>query len=85
MNKHIRSLELTDFAVGQTDEISIDVTLDHIDQFAQISGDFAPVHMNEIFAKEKDFSGRIAHGMLMGAFISRFIGKQFVVSIQFFH
>ena len=76
MNKHICSLELSDLTIGQTDEIRIDVTLDHIDQFAHLSGDHAPVHMNETFAKDRGYSGRIANGLLVGAFISQFIGHR---------
>jgi len=38
--------------------------------FAAVSGDVNPVHLDEAFAAETMFAGRIAHGMLSGAVIS---------------
>lgn len=39
-------------------------------QFAELSGDHNPVHMDEDFAKKTQFKHRIAHGMITAAFIS---------------
>jgi 3-hydroxybutyryl-CoA dehydratase len=38
--------------------------------FADVSTDHNPVHVDEDFAKASPFKGRIAHGMLLGAYIS---------------
>src|SRR5689334_10938587 len=40
------------------------VTETDIVQFAQLSGDFNPLHVDEIFAKTTIFGKRIAHGLL---------------------
>lgn len=38
--------------------------------FAAVSGDFDPIHMNEAYARETPFGGRIAHGLLSMALLS---------------
>ncbi|NIQ98297.1 MAG: acyl dehydratase, partial [Desulfuromonadales bacterium] len=42
----------------------ITVTESHIVAFAGLSGDFFDVHMDDDFAREQGFPGRIAHGLL---------------------
>jgi acyl dehydratase len=46
----------------QTDGIV--VTEAHIVQFAGLSGDFFALHMDDDFARELGFPGRVAHGLL---------------------
>ncbi len=40
------------------------ITEADINLFAEVSGDFNPVHMNEEYAKKTFFGGRIAHGVI---------------------
>jgi acyl dehydratase len=40
------------------------ITESHIVMFAGITGDFFDVHMDDDFAREQGFPGRIAHGLL---------------------
>ena len=47
-----------------------------IEMFAELSTDHNPVHIDEEYAKDTMFKGRIAHGMLTGALISAVIGEQ---------
>ena len=42
--------------------------------FAGISGDINPAHLNEEYAKNSFFKGRIAHGMLSAGLISAVLG-----------
>ena len=53
------------------------VTDDLVRRFAELSGDFNPIHLDEEFAKGTQFGRRIAHGMLSGAFISAVLGYEF--------
>ena len=46
------------------------VTETDIVNFACLSGDFNPLHINEEFAQTTQFKGRIAHGMLTASVIS---------------
>ena len=53
------------------------VTDELIRKFAEISGDFNPIHLDEEFARKTRFGRRIAHGMLSGSFISAVLGYEF--------
>jgi 3-hydroxybutyryl-CoA dehydratase len=44
--------------------------------FAEISTDRNPVHLDEAYAQETMFQGRIAHGMLTASLISAVVGEQ---------
>ena len=74
MMQDIRQYTLDELHVGQWDEIAVEVSVGDIDRFADISGDNAPLHKDESFAREQGFPGRVAHGMLIGALVSGFIG-----------
>ena len=62
--------------VGQSATYERTVTETDIAQFAELSGDHNPVHLDEAFAAKTMFKGRIAHGMLSAAFISTTVGTR---------
>ncbi len=66
-----------DIKIGDSFSTSREVTEDVIRRFAELSGDFNPIHLDEEFAKTTRFGKRIAHGMLSGAFISAVLGNEF--------
>ena len=47
------------------------VTEEDINQFAQLSGDFAPNHVDEEFMRKSAYRKRIAHGALLVAYSSQ--------------
>src|SRR5687768_5366516 len=66
-----------DLKVGDSFSTKRIVTDELIRNFAELSGDFNPIHLDEEFAKNTMFGRRIAHGMLSGAFISAVLGCEF--------
>ncbi len=48
-----------------------------IEQFAEISGDFNPVHLDKKFALTQGFNDRIVHGALMISKVSGIIASKF--------
>ena len=65
-----------DLTVGMSDSYTRTITEQDISQFAEVSGDNNPVHMDAEFAATTRFKKRIAHGMLSGSFISTVVGTQ---------
>ncbi len=66
-----------DLRIGDCFSTQRHVTDELIRKFADVSGDYNPIHLDEEFAKTTRFGRRIAHGMLSGAFISAVLGLEF--------
>ena len=64
-------------SVGDTFAKNRQITDELVRAFAEISGDYNPIHLDEEFASNTRFGRRIAHGMLSGAFISAVLGYEF--------
>jgi len=52
------------------------VTDRDIEMFAEVSTDHNPVHLDDAYAQDTIFEGRIAHGMLTAGLVSAVIGEQ---------
>jgi 3-hydroxybutyryl-CoA dehydratase len=59
-----------DLKIGQTAELERTITDGDVQRFAEITGDFNPVHLDDAAAAKSMFGGRVAHGMLTAGFIS---------------
>lgn len=57
--------------------IERNIDQDRINSYAEASGDFNPIHIDTQYAKETDFRGTIAHGMMIAATISEIMWPQF--------
>ncbi|MFA5523391.1 MAG: MaoC family dehydratase [Tissierellales bacterium] len=69
--KTISELKLGDKAFFQKTITETDVYM-----YAGITGDLNPAHINEEYAKDTMFKGRIAHGMLTAGLVSAVLGMQ---------
>lgn len=67
-------LKLKDIKIGQKKSFEVVVTESMVDDFAKLSGDNNPLHMDENYAKSNNFKGRVCHGMLLASFFSRLAG-----------
>jgi 3-hydroxybutyryl-CoA dehydratase len=70
----IKEKKYADIQVGDKGSYSKTVTAEDVLRFAEITGDFNPVHVDEEFAKDGLFGERIAHGFMTGALISTVFG-----------
>jgi 3-hydroxybutyryl-CoA dehydratase len=67
---------IEDMEVGLTRSLTKVIDDRDIALFAEVTTDRNPVHLDEDYAQETIFGGRIAHGMLTAGLISAVIGEQ---------
>jgi 3-hydroxybutyryl-CoA dehydratase len=67
---------IEDIEMGMTRSLRKQVTDQDIEMFAEVSTDRNPVHLDDDYAQDTIFEGRIAHGMLTAGLISAVIGEQ---------
>jgi acyl dehydratase len=63
--------------IGEKFSTSKQITDKVVRDFAELSGDFNPIHLDEEFARSTRFGKRIAHGMISGALLSAVLGYEF--------
>ena len=74
MSENFSELTFDQIDIGLTKEFDVIITQSLVDDFAKISGDYSPIHMNEEFAKSTKFGRKIVHGMLLASLLSRMVG-----------
>ncbi len=67
---------IEDLEIGMVRSLRKTVTDRDIELFAEVSTDRNPVHLDDAYAQDTIFEGRIAHGMLTAGLISAVIGEQ---------
>lgn len=62
--------------IGKSASISKTFTLKEVKEFANLSNDKNPVHLDEEFAKSSIFGQRVVHGMLVASLFSGLLGDK---------
>jgi 3-hydroxybutyryl-CoA dehydratase len=70
------TITIEEIEMGMVRHLRKTVTDEDIEMFAQVSTDRNPVHLDDDYARDTIFEGRIAHGMLTAGLISAVIGEQ---------
>ena len=65
---------IEDIEIGMTRHLRKQITDRDIALFAEVSTDHNPFHLDDEYARDTIFGGRIAHGMLTAGLISAVIG-----------
>ena len=68
---------MNDYKVGQAAELETVISDESVREYARISGDNNPIHLDDSYAAASNFGQRIAHGMLVAGSISNLIGTKF--------
>ena len=74
MNDELPEYTFDEIEIGLTKQFQITITESMIDDFAKISGDYNPLHMDKEYAGNTGFKKRVCHGMLLSSFFSRLVG-----------
>jgi 3-hydroxybutyryl-CoA dehydratase len=75
-NLLIGTICIEDLEIGMTRSLSKTIGDREIAMFAELSTDHNPVHLDDAYARDTIFEGRVAHGMLTAGLISAVIGEQ---------
>ncbi|NIY71047.1 MaoC family dehydratase [Marivivens donghaensis] len=67
---------IEDIEIGMVRSLRKVVTDRDIELFAEVSTDRNPVHLDDAYAQDTIFEGRISHGMLTAGLVSAVIGEQ---------
>jgi 3-hydroxybutyryl-CoA dehydratase len=69
-------LAYDEIKIGADASLSRTITEAHIVNYAGVTGDMNPVHLDAEYAGQSMFGERIAHGMLVAGLISAVLGTQ---------
>ena len=70
------TITIEEIEMGMVRHLRKVITDEDIEMFAKVSTDHNPVHLDDDYARDTIFEGRIAHGMLTAGLISAVIGEQ---------
>ena len=62
--------------VGDSAQLQRKFTEADVQQYAELSTDRNPIHLDEAYAASTQFKSRIVHGMLVGSLFSALLGQQ---------
>jgi 3-oxoacyl-[acyl-carrier protein] reductase len=68
--------EIKGIEEGCTAQLVKKITAEDISAFADVSGDYNPLHLDAEYAKNTSFKKPVAHGMLLASLVSRLVGMQ---------
>jgi len=71
-----KQLTIHDINIGDRAEYSKMITRAEVKTFAEITGDFNPLHVDEAYAKQTRFGACISHGALLAGLISTVVGMK---------
>ncbi|MFW9877685.1 MAG: MaoC family dehydratase [Candidatus Thorarchaeota archaeon] len=64
------------YEVGQSASFTKTITEEDVMKFAEVTGDYNPIHVNPDFAKTQMFGKQVAHGALSAGLISAVLGTK---------
>ena len=70
----VAQLGVAEISEGQAFSFDAIFSSKMIDDYAKLTGDISPLHMDVDFARNRGFKGRVVHGTLLSGLVSRLVG-----------
>lgn len=70
----MKRYSFSEMYIGLSESFRRIVTEKDMELFGELSGDYNPMHVDEMFAKRRGYNGRVVYGMLASAFYSALVG-----------
>ena len=74
MTETLNVINFKEITIGYSKKFTVKINSKMLDNFATLSGDYNPLHMDSEYAKKTQFKKQVCHGMLLTSFFSRLIG-----------
>ena len=74
MDDELSTYTFDEIEIGLTKQFQTTITESMIDDFAKLTGDFSPIHMDKDYASTTTFEKRVVDGMLLASFLSKIVG-----------
>lgn len=74
MTEQPNQYKFDEIKIGFEYKFTEKITKSSLVSFANLSGDYSPLHMDEDYAKSTKFKKRVCHGMLLASFFSKLVG-----------
>jgi 3-hydroxybutyryl-CoA dehydratase len=74
MTETPNSINFKEITIGYSKKFTVKINSKMLDDFAKLSGDYNPLHMDRTYAEKTQFKKQVCHGLLLTSFFSRLIG-----------
>ena len=74
MSEKPSEYSFVEIEIGMQKRFQVVISEGMLDDFAKLSGDDNPLHMNEEYASSTSFKKRVCSGMFLSSFFSRLVG-----------
>ena len=75
MKHRNKARAFSEIKVGDKEEFEVIIDKTIHDNFSKISGDYSPIHCDDIFSEKTKFGRKIGYAFLLTSFLSRLYGE----------
>ena len=75
-DSNLEPVKWEEYEIGQSASFTKTITEEDVMKFAEVTGDFNPIHVNPEYAKTQMFGKQVAHGALSAGLISAVLGTK---------